>query len=270
MIPHMRVPHGGAPAPSPAASGGNRAGESSVNSTIRHSHQLIISRLLPLGFSSQQITAAFDLLGASATEPQVIGFLLNEDTGSPTHVPEFTRGLSRLECSGGGGVSGGVVSSASHERVNAEVQLRAMGFTTVHIAAARDAVGSYSLPAMTDFLLKSACSTAVTPPLLPPAAAVGRARDRAELVREMKRCLKDFSEVQIDNALDAVESVAGGGSAPADEIRHWIQKNMISSMRPSVKMIRTKLLELSLAPDEATRKAEAAHRSTSTLQGVKI
>jgi len=170
--------------------------------------QQLILRLMPLGFSSEQITAAWSALGSTPSAAAVVGVLTNEDTGSPAHVPSFTRSMSR---------QGSGVSERSLERVKAEVQLQAMGFTPVQIAAAAEAVGSHSVRAMTDHLLKGDAATVV--PAAPP-------DPRKALFRDMCRRLPEFDEVQVDNALEAVERAAGTGAPNEHELRKWIQGAM--------------------------------------------
>jgi hypothetical protein len=164
--------------------------------------QQMVLKLLPMGFSSEQISAAWSALGHAPSEAAVIGWLLSEDTGSAAHVPSFTR---MREGSG--------VTESYREWANTEVKLMAMGFTSGQIAAAAAAVGSQSLREITDFLLK------------PDAASLAPARPdaRTQLVRDMKHRLKDFDEVQVDNALEAVGSAAGSGAADAHELRKWIE-----------------------------------------------
>lgn len=166
--------------------------------------QQMILKLLPMGFSSEQITAACSALGNAPSEAQVVGWLLNEDTGSAAHVPSFTRVLRR---------EGSGVSESYREWANTEVKLMAMGFTSGQIAAAACAVGSQSLREITNFLLK------------PDAASVAPAPHdaRTQLVRDMQHRLKDFDEVQVDNALEAVGSAAGSGAPDAHELRQWIE-----------------------------------------------
>jgi hypothetical protein len=170
--------------------------------------QQLILRLMPLGFASEQITAAWSALGGTPSEAAVLGVLLNEDTGSPAHVPSFTRSISR---------QGSGVSERSLERANAEVQLRAMGFTPVQIRAAAEAVGSHSVRAMTDHLLKG--DSATVAPAAPP-------DPRKALLRDMCRRLPEFDELQVDNALEAVGRAAGAGAPDEQELRQWIQGAM--------------------------------------------
>jgi len=141
--------------------------------------------------------------------------------------------------------------SGPSEKMNAEVRLRDMGFTTAEIQLAREAVGSLSnVAALTEWLLRSGQE-----PQEPVAA--GGVRDlRAELVRKLKR--HSLSEVQADNALDAVGGVTDSSEASIEKLRKWIFANIESSHRPSTRLIRSKLLDLGLSAEEATRKAEAA------------
>jgi hypothetical protein len=198
-------------APGPAASGvrppppaytealGPHVGAANVEAL-----QQMVLKLLPMGFSSEQITTAWSALGHAPSEAEVVGWLLNEDTGSPAHVPSFTRTLRR---------EGSGVSESYREWANTEVKLMAMGFTSGQIAAGACAVGSQSLREITDFLLKpDAVSVAPAPP-----------DARTQLVRDMQHRLKDFDEVQVDNALEAVGSAAGSGVPDAHELRQWIE-----------------------------------------------
>ena len=79
---------------------------------------------------------------------------------------------------------------------------------------------------------------------------------RAELVRKLKH--HSLSEVQVDNALDAVGGVTDSSEASIEKLRKWILENMEPSKRPSTRLIRSKLLDLGLSAEEATSKAEAA------------
>ncbi len=143
--------------------------------------------------------------------------------------------------------------SGPSEKANAEVRLRDMGFTTAQIQLAREAVGSPSnVAALTEWLLRSGQA--------PPGqelVAAGGVRDlRAELVRRLKH--HSLSEVQVDNALDAVGGVTDSSEASIERLRKWIFENMELSYRPSTRLIRSKLLDLGLSAEEATCKAEAA------------
>lgn len=191
--------------------------------------QQLVAKLLPMGFSVGQISAACASLGGSASEAAVIGLLLGEDAGGSPASPSITKPPD-----------GG----------DAEARLRAMGFTQAQIAGSKDAVGS-SLPARTEYLLGAGSA--------PPARNC-----REEMVGKMKNQLHDFNEVQVDNALDAIE--AAGAPLSEDAVRAWIEDNLVASQRPSVDLICRKLLEMGLDHAEAVSKADAARRSTSTLQ----
>jgi len=201
-----------APAPPPGAASGVRPPPPAYTEALGphvgaanvEALQQMVLKLLPMGFSSEQITAAWSALGHAPSEAEVVGWLLNEDTGSPAHVPSFTRILRR---------EGSGVSESYREWANTEVKLMAMGFTSGQIAAAAFEVGSQSLREITDFLLKpDAVSVAPAPP-----------DARTQLVRDMQHRLKDFDEVQVDNALEAVGSAAGSGAPHAHELRQWIE-----------------------------------------------
>ncbi len=143
--------------------------------------------------------------------------------------------------------------SGPSEKVNAEVRLRDMGFTTAQIQLAREAVGSLSnVAALTEWLLRSGQA----PPGQEQVAAGGVRDLRAELVRKLKH--HSLSEVQVDNALDAVGSVTDSSETSIEKLRKWIAENMELSYRPSTRLIRSKLLDLGLSAEEATSKAEAA------------
>ena len=199
--------------------------------------QKLCAKLMPMGFTEDQIRAACVALGDAASEAALVGFLLSDAAATP---PADSRAAGSAD--------------------DGDAKLRAMGFSVAQIASAKDAVGDGSLQKMTDFLLQSGGAS----------ADQTRARTGLELVKAMKHRLRDFSEVQVENAIQAVGGAGGegGGDAEpdADAIRKWIEGNLAASMRPSVNMIRTKLLELGLAPDEAQSKAETCHRSTSTLK----
>jgi hypothetical protein len=146
-------------------------------------------------------------------------------------------------------------SSGPTEKANAEVRLRDMGFTTAQIQLAHDAVGSLSnVAALTEWLLRSGQE-----PLGQELVAAGGVRDlRAELVRKLKH--HSLCEVQVDNALDAVGGVTDSSEASIEMLRKWIFENMELSNRPSTRLIRSKLLDLGLSAEEATRKADAARQ----------
>lgn len=207
--------------------------------------QKLNAKLMPMGFTEAQIRAACVALGDTASEHALVGFLLSDAAAPPADSP------------------------AAGAADDGEAKLRAMGFSVAQIAVAKDAVGDGSLQKMTNFLLQSEAPDGISAAGGAPADQT-QPRTGLELVREMKHRLRDFSEVQVENAVQAVGCAAGEGGGEgepdADEIRKWIEGNLAASMRPSVNMIRTKLLELGLAPEEAASKAETCHRSTSTLK----
>jgi hypothetical protein len=143
--------------------------------------------------------------------------------------------------------------SGPSEKANAELRLRDMGFTTAQIQLAHEALGSLSnVAALTEWLLRSGQE-----PLGQELVAAGGVRDlRAELVSKLKH--HSLSEVQVDNAIDAVGGVTNSSEGSIEKLRKWIFENMELSNRPSTRLIRSKLLDLGLSAEEATRKAEAA------------
>ena len=143
--------------------------------------------------------------------------------------------------------------SVPSEKANAEVRLRDMGFTPAQIQLAHEAVGSLlNVRALAEWLLRSGQE-----PLGQELVAAGGVRDlRAELVRKLKH--HSLSEVQVDNALDAVGGVTDSSEASIEKLRKWIFENIELSHRPSTRLIRSKLLDLGLSAEEATSKAEAA------------
>ena len=181
----------------------------------------VVAKLVGMGFTSTQIREAGVAL-PGASQSQIVDYLL------------------------------GIGSGAAVQRLN-EVRLRDMGFTTAQIRLAHEAVGSLSnVAALTEWLLRSGQE-----PLGQELVAAGGVRDlRAELVRKLKH--HSLSEVQVDNALDAVGGVADSSEASIEKLRKWIFENMELSNRPSTRLIRSKLLDLGLSAEEATRKAEAA------------
>ena len=227
--------------------------------------QHLLSRLVPMGFTAEQITAASALLGDAASDADVVAYLLAEDSGncSPAHVPVFTRSSSRLLW----GEAGAPVHSESFERVKAEVQLRAMGFTQAQIAEATRAVGTRSVPTMAEYLFsgQDASASANT-------TVLADVDPQALKVRHLKRELSaeyHFSEVQVDNAVAALTDEAQSRDPQAlraEAVSAWIEGNLEASMRPSINMIRRKLIEFGLGVEEATRKAHIAHTRTSTLE----